>query len=100
MKKENLIVGQWYRITNGKSTSIGNDIWYGKYLKLEKGVIHTSNHIHSKFTDCEGNFGQPGQYTFTPIPISEIEHLLPEEHPDKIKRIDDLEPLIKLLKQI
>lgn len=100
MNKEKLIVGKWYRITNGKSLSIGNDIWYGKYLTSEGNLITTSNHIHHTLTDYRGNFGEPGQYTFTPIDISEIDHLLPDNHPDKIKSIDDLEPLLKLLKEI
>lgn len=102
MKKEDFIVGQWYRITNGRSTSIGNDIWYGKFLRIRDSIIVTSNHIHHNLQpfEVEGNFGKLGQYTFTPIDISEINHLLSDGHPDKIipNNNNHIKSLIKLIK--
>jgi hypothetical protein len=101
---EKLIKDKWYRITNGTSLVIGGRLWYGKFLKVD-GYIITSNHYSeiSGFESREGSFGSKGIYTFTEVPLSEIQFFLPVNHPDKIVEIeikDDLTALTNLLNNI
>lgn len=105
MNDNYLIVGKWYRITNGLSSGIGDNIWYGKFLEIRNTIVTCSEFIsNNTLKQHEGNFGSIKSYNFTEIKLSEIESILPNEHPDKlINQIDNLnyvEPLINLLKQI
>ncbi len=105
--KENLIVGHWYKVTDGLlSRVIKNNIWYIKYLKDDKGFIESSEHIHNlDYHNHIGNFGKIEDYTFTPINLSEIFDYLPDNHPDKVKIKKTIDKshnkiLIKLLKNV
>lgn len=108
MKQTALIVGQWYRITDGESSGVGNELWYGKFLEIdENNIIITSNHYsgNTGFHDRKGNFGKPGSYTFTKVELEEITPYLPKNHPDRIKPIvindlSHIEPLKKLLENL
>ena len=105
MNDNYLIVGKWYRLTDGKSTGIGNNIWYGKFSGIVNTIVTCSEYIsNGTLKKHKGRFGQIKSYNFTEIKLSEIESMLPDNHPDKlINQIDNLsyvEPLIRLLKEI
>lgn len=92
MKKEEFIVGQWYKNLD--------DGWIGKFQKLLGLEWWGSEWIteDQKFDDCSGWIRTKDNTCL--CPLSEIYEYLPDGHPDKIKPINDLEPLLKLLKQI
>lgn len=81
MKKEDFIVGKWYRCSRWdnniiavKCSDIGNRFQYSEIVKKQKQkqkhLVATSSSI---YTDWEN---------YIEIPISEIQHLLPDNHPD------------------
>lgn len=85
-------VGKWYRITDGKSKCIGKDIWYAKSIVVRDNIITAGEYWHN-YLDTNGNFGNVGDYTFTEVPLSEIQWFLPDGHPDKI--IKEAQKVIK-----
>ena len=50
---------------------------------MRDNIVIAGEYWHN-YLDTNGNFGNVGDYTFTEVPLSEIQHLLPEGHPDKI----------------
>jgi len=90
MNEKKFIVGNWYkskwsnyfkfRELKYNNFSSSEEIYDGKWNKVETDC-------YSGILDLE-------------IDLSEIQQYLPDGHPDKIKSIDDLEPLLKLLKNI
>ena len=83
VKEPQFEVGKWYRITDGKSKYIGKDIWYAKSIVVRDNVIIAGEYWHN-YLDTNGNFGNVGDYTFTEVPLSEIQWFLPDGHSDKI----------------
>lgn len=84
VKNPKFEVGKWYRVTDGKNKAIGKSLWYAKSLSVLNGVIKAGEYWHD-YLSTDGCFGSIGDYTFTEVPLSEIQQYLPDGHPDKIK---------------
>jgi len=91
MKKEDYVVGKWY-----KNLSDG---WIGKFEGYKTNQWWGSEWIteNNEYDFCEG-WIETTEDTCECL-LSEIYTYLLDGHPDKIKPIDDLEPLLKLLKK-
>lgn len=64
--QDELVVGKWYKITNGKSLAIGEKPWYGKFQEINSNIVTCSEFINSNGKLGEnGKFGTIGTYTFT-----------------------------------
>ena len=73
--------GKWYRVTDGKNKEIGKSLWYVKSLSVLNGIIKAGEYWHD-YLSTDGCFGSIGDYTFTEVPLSEIQQFLPDGHPD------------------
>lgn len=100
MKKKDFIIGNWYKIDGTK--------YYGK---LTSEIIDDDKFPSTEYITSNGKYSSNGNYfnlttNIIEVDISEIAHLLPNNHPDLIIKqeiINDLsyiKPLIKLLEEI
>lgn len=96
MKKEDFIVGNWYK------SKYDN---YFKFLKFENDWFCSSREIiNNKWIGLGGCFGG-WSMLLQEVNISEIAHLLPDNHPDlqlinNIKIDENMDYLIPILKKI
>lgn len=94
-KQPELIAGKWYKITSGK-VDIGGGNWWMKFKEIDETYRVTSDeHICGTTHYFEsGNFSPIGDYTFTPIDVSEIQILLPDGHPEKVDNSAKIEDIL------
>ena len=76
--------GKWYRVTDGKNKAIGKRLWYVKSPKVIDNIIICEEYWYNGSLLKDGNFGTIGDYTFTEVPLSEIQQFLPDGHPDLV----------------
>ena len=76
--------GKWYRVTDGKNKAIGKSLWYVKSPKVIDNIIICEEYWYSGSLIKDGNFGTLGEYSFTEVPLSEIQGFLPDGHPDLV----------------
>lgn len=81
--EKKLIKGKWYKFL------AQNEILYMKFNIVDcNNVVISLEYISSKNVHTYGgNFNRLGYYSFMPINISEIAHLLPKNHPDLQNKI-------------
>ena len=81
-----MIKDTWYKVTSGKDKL--DKPWYIKFDRIDDLLIRSSNHIDSEgnFSICDGNFGPEGCYSYSEIPLSEIQQWLPKDHLDLLPK--------------
>lgn len=104
MKKEDYIVDEWVIWSNDE------EIFYILVASIESERVNYSEYIHvNEKKHCVGNCSYPIDYSAIKglAAISEVKKYLPSNHPhhnknkiEQVNSVDDLEPLIKLLKKI
>ena len=97
MKEENFIVGNWYK------SEYDN---YFKFLKFEDGYFYSSEEIvNNEWSEIGLGHASRGFFIENKVNISEIAHLLPDNHPDlqlinNIKINENMDYLIPILNKI
>lgn len=97
MKLQDLVIGDWYKFKN-------YDNFY-KLTLIEKNKLYFSekldfidNNKYNIIINCHNLFIYKSQVeSLTKINIEDIQEYLPENHPDKIKKINSYEYLNLIL---
>ncbi len=85
MKQEDFIPGRWYRST-AEANNRGGKIYYGKFLEFRNDAFVASSAIVSgEIHDAKYIFSS-GYIWELLTDLTEIQHLLPTNHPDKIMK--------------
>ena len=89
--KESMVkfeIDKWYKVCNGKFNIPHDTLYYVKSPKIINNIITVDQYLYNGYLGQEGNFGHIGDYTFVEVPLSEIQHLLPEGHPDLVNTVN------------
>lgn len=79
MKKENFIVGKWYKRDTGSYVKL-KEIKDGVFVSNEE-MLKRDDFKHKITDSWHGHIVHPSN-TYTLVDISEIAYLLPKDHPD------------------
>ena len=77
-------IDKWYKVCNGNFNIPHDDLYYVKSPKIINDIITVDQYLYNGYLEEEGKFGHVGDYTFTEVPLSEIQWILPDGHSDKI----------------
>lgn len=85
MKQEDFIPGRWYRST-AEANNRGGEIYYGKFLEFRNDAfVASSARVSGSIIDLKYTFNS-GYIWELVTDLTEIQHLLPTNHPDKIMK--------------
>lgn len=85
MKQEDFIPGRWYRST-AEANNRGGEIYYGKFLKFRNDAfVASSARVSGEIHDAKYIFSS-GYIWELLTDLTEIQDLLPNNHPDKIMK--------------